>query len=70
MCTACPDKIVCHCLQVTEADLVQVITTLEVRTVREVRHHTGAGAGCMCCHARIRAYIERPRETPQTALAG
>jgi bacterioferritin-associated ferredoxin len=70
-CVSCPDKVVCHCLQVTEGQLVQVIQTLELRTVKEVRRHTGAGAGCMCCHARIKQYLatQSCSETMQ-AIAG
>src|SRR5581483_5469442 len=68
-CDACPDRIVCHCLQVSEAEIVQVITTLELRTVKDVRRHTGAGDGCMCCHARIRAYLAT-QSCAEKAIAG
>lgn len=57
-CSGCPDQIVCRCLNVTEAAIVEAITTLGVRTVKEVRQATGAGAGCTCCHKHIRTYIE------------
>jgi NAD(P)H-nitrite reductase large subunit len=58
-CTDCPGRIVCRCLQVTETALVEKITSLELRTVREVRRHTGAGEGCTCCHAEILRYLEQ-----------
>lgn len=52
------DPIVCHCLQVRESVLVEAITTLSLRTVRDVRHATGAGDGCTCCHRQLRQYLE------------
>jgi bacterioferritin-associated ferredoxin len=58
-CDGCPDKIVCRCLQVTEAQVVRMITRLELRTVYDVRRFTGAGEGCTCCHAKIQEYIEK-----------
>ena len=59
LCDGCPDKIVCRCLQVTEAQVVRMITRLELRTVRDVRSLTGAGEGCTCCHGKIQEYLER-----------
>jgi bacterioferritin-associated ferredoxin len=46
-------------LQVTETEVVAAITTLEIRTLREVRRHTGAGEGCTACHQRLRQLLER-----------
>jgi bacterioferritin-associated ferredoxin len=48
-------------LQVTEAAVIDAITTLELRTLREVRRHTGAGEGCTCCHEQIRRFLESVR---------
>jgi len=59
LCESCPDKVICRCLQVTEAQVVRMITRLELRTVRDVRQITGAGDGCTCCHAKLEEYIER-----------
>jgi bacterioferritin-associated ferredoxin len=55
---------------VTESALVELITTLELRSVKDVRRHTGAGTGCMCCHARIREFVERHAAAPLAAIAG
>jgi NAD(P)H-nitrite reductase large subunit len=55
----CSERVVCHCLQVTESTLVQAVTTLDLRTVAEVRHCTGAGEGCTACHRRIKQYLEQ-----------
>jgi bacterioferritin-associated ferredoxin len=60
-CTDCPARLVCRCLQVTEDMLVDTITALELRTVKEVRRHTGAGEGCSCCHPEIGELLERHR---------
>jgi bacterioferritin-associated ferredoxin len=43
---------------VTEGTIVEVVTTLGLRTVKEVRAVTTAGDGCTCCHRQIRALIE------------
>lgn len=70
-CAGCPDQVVCRCLKVTEAVIVEAITTLGVRTVKEVVRTTGAGSGCTCCHTRIRTYIEVHAAAPeQVAAAG
>ena len=58
-CDGCPNKIVCRCLNITEAQVVRVITRLELRTLRELRHETGAGEGCTCCHAKLNEYLEQ-----------
>jgi NifU-like protein len=51
-------EVVCHCLGITEDELVAVVTTHDLRTLREVRRHTGAGTGCNACHRRIQLYVE------------
>ena len=56
-CDDCSGRIVCHCLQVTESTLVDALTTLEIRTVKDLRRHTGAGDGCTACHSRLREYL-------------
>jgi bacterioferritin-associated ferredoxin len=58
-CSGCPLKVVCRCLQITEAAVVDAITSLDLRTLREVRRHTGAGEGCTCCHGALRDYLEQ-----------
>jgi NAD(P)H-nitrite reductase large subunit len=54
---SCPDRIVCRCLKVTEAVVIDAIVTLGLRTVKEVRKATEAGDGCTCCHKEIAAYL-------------
>jgi bacterioferritin-associated ferredoxin len=57
----CSDRIVCRCLGVTELELVEALSTEEVRDLKDVRRHTRAGSGCMACHQLIRMYLERRR---------
>ena len=57
-CDGCPAKIVCRCLDVSEAELVQVISRLELRTIKDIRRHIGAGDGCTCCHPELEQYLE------------
>jgi bacterioferritin-associated ferredoxin len=51
-------EVVCHCLGVTEDELVTALATFDLKTVREVRRQTGAGTGCNACHRRIQLYID------------
>lgn len=60
-CSSCLEAggpVVCHCLGITEDELVSSLITLELRSVREVRRQTGAGTGCNACHRKIQSYIE------------
>ena len=41
-CSDCPAKVLCRCLQVTEEAVVDAITSLDLRTIRDVRRHTGS----------------------------
>ncbi|MCI0642300.1 MAG: (2Fe-2S)-binding protein [Gemmataceae bacterium] len=58
-CHACPERVLCQCLNITEEDVVRAINTLGLQSLRDVRRHTGAGDGCTCCHARIKECLER-----------
>lgn len=58
-CHSCPERVVCRCLNVTEDEIVSSITTHELRTIRELRRHTGAGDGCTCCHEALKEYLAR-----------
>ena len=57
-CQAQGGPVVCGCLGVTEDELVTALTTLGLRSVKEVRRHTGAGDGCNACHRKIQIYIQ------------
>jgi bacterioferritin-associated ferredoxin len=58
-CDSCTERVVCRCLDVTETALLELLTTRDVRTIKEVRRFTGAGDGCTACHAEIKRYIEK-----------
>lgn len=58
-CDTCPGKIVCRCLNVTEEQVINLISGRGLRSIREIRQHTGAGEGCTCCHAELSHYLER-----------
>jgi bacterioferritin-associated ferredoxin len=51
-------RLVCACLSVSEAALVEALTGLEIKSIKEIRRLTGAGDGCMACHKRLKAYLE------------
>ena len=57
-CSGCPDRVVCRCLKVTEAAVVDAIITLGLRTVKQLAVATGAGDGCTCCHRELRELLE------------
>ncbi len=70
-CAGCPDRIVCHCLKVTEDAIADAIVSLGLRTVKCVQSATGAGGGCTCCHESIRELLEVHVEvTARMAVAG
>jgi len=63
------DRLVCHCLQVTEAELRDAIARCQLQTIREVACATGAGDGCTACHRLIQQYLRTCGQTrPQPAL--
>jgi bacterioferritin-associated ferredoxin len=60
-CRSCMDlggPVVCHCLGVTEEQLVSAVAAFDLQTLNEVRRRTGAGTGCNACHQRIRFHLE------------
>lgn len=52
-------RILCHCLQVTEAMVEEAIHAGVVQSLRDVIVCTGAGDGCTACRAVLRAYLIR-----------
>ncbi len=47
------NKIICHCLGVTETDIRSAISTGSVQTIKCVMNQTSAGTGCTACLRRI-----------------
>jgi bacterioferritin-associated ferredoxin len=73
-CSSCTDcsvgsRFVCHCLRVSEADILQALSRFAVRTVKELRKLTGAGDGCTACHRQLARYIERFAQSPLSSSA-
>jgi bacterioferritin-associated ferredoxin len=46
-------------LNVTEGQIVEAITTHGAAAIKELKHLTGAGDGCTCCHSELKEYLER-----------
>jgi bacterioferritin-associated ferredoxin len=57
--SGCGLRYICHCLRVTEEILVEAFANRDIRTLMDLRRHTGAGDGCMACHRRLAGYLER-----------
>ena len=55
----CPTNVVCRCLKVTETALVEALTTMDLKTLKEIRRRTGAGDGCNACHRVLKRYLEK-----------
>lgn len=68
-CDGCPDRIICHCLKVTEETVVNAIRRLGLRTINDVRYATEAGDGCTCCHVEIRQLIALHCEPAECRVA-
>lgn len=56
-------RIVCHCLRVTEEEVLQAAEVGKPHSIKQIMDHTGAGGGCTACHRRIRALLvgEQPQ---------
>ena len=57
-CNACPVRFVCRCLKISEEAVREAVQTFQLRTVKEIRLHTGAGEGCTCCHQRLERFLQ------------
>ena len=58
-CSSCPERVICRCLNVTESQIVQAITTHDLRTIRELKRLTGAGDGCTACRTELQDFLDR-----------
>jgi len=59
---------ICHCLQVTETEVIEALATREVRTLKDLRRHTAAGDGCTACHRQLMELLQaHRRELPVCA---
>jgi bacterioferritin-associated ferredoxin len=58
-CDECQVQVICRCLRVTEAEVIQVVTRMELRTIKEICREIGAGDGCTCCHPQLQECLEK-----------
>ena len=58
------DRIICRCLQVTEARLREAVEGCGVQTVCELIRATEAGTGCTACHHRLQSCLMRWSSPP------
>jgi NifU-like protein len=63
-----PPGVVCRCLGVTEEQLEAAVDRQSLHTLGDVISCTGAGAGCMSCHERIRQFLAARAGKPATHL--
>jgi nitrite reductase (NADH) large subunit len=57
------DTVICHCLGISQSEIIHAVDEGSVSSLREVIHCTGAGTGCTACHRRIRHLVEARRGT-------
>ena len=66
--TTASEKLLCHCLRVSTAQVEVAIEVGAAQTVRDVSKQTGAGRACMACHCRIKELLrQRAGERPMLA---
>ena len=54
------EKIVCHCLRISEREIGEAVANGTIESVRCVINETGAGSGCTACHAAIKGLLAGP----------
>ena len=56
-CETCPERVLCHCYQVTESQLAEAMAEHNLSDLKDVSRHTRAGDACTCCHEKIREFL-------------
>ena len=51
------DPVVCHCLQINESTIRDVVARCPAMNLRQMGEQTGAGSGCTACHRRLRQLL-------------
>lgn len=54
----CDSPIVCRCLNISEADILEAVQRGRLESVHEVVRQTGAGDGCTACRRAIMQYVQ------------
>ncbi len=55
------DNIICHCMQVTEHEIVDAVKNKDAYNVQDVMDITSAGTACGSCIDEIDEIIKRER---------
>jgi NAD(P)H-nitrite reductase large subunit len=53
------DKIICHCMDVSEHEIVDAIKNKEAQTVQDIMDITGAGTACGSCIGDLEDILKR-----------
>ena len=53
-----PGGFVCACLQITEQQLLDTLSSAPVSSLRDLRRTLGAGDGCTACHDVLQQYLD------------
>jgi bacterioferritin-associated ferredoxin len=59
------DRVVCHCLGITESEIRCSLMEGTADCLRSVMQQTEAGTGCTACHRAIKALIAQQRAQAQ-----
>ena len=51
-------RYVCACLRITECELLNTLSSADIRTLRDLRRAIGAGDGCTACHRTLQRYLD------------
>ena len=51
-------RYVCTCLRITECELLNTLSSANIRTLRDLRRTIGAGDGCTACHPALKRYLD------------
>lgn len=52
-------EIICHCLQVDEAEILAAFEKRHIKSIKDIIEYTSAGDGCTACHPALLEYLER-----------
>ena len=55
-------RYVCACLRITECELLNTLSSADIRTLRDLRRTIGAGDGCTACHRTLERYLDARQE--------
>ena len=59
-----PGGFVCACLQITERQLLNALSSQPGCSLRDLQRTLGAGDGCTACHDVLRQYLDAGGQYP------